>query len=223
MKYVFMRRGILQMTLFALAGLWIAPSTQAAVVLINLGQSTQNETLTGLGPNGAGLGQYTLTLGTCSQIGANTTCVLSGTFTGTTPGLTGGTYNLTTTYPGTGASPLQVTQQSAGSNNWVFSTIPSTTVMNLTLLSTNGTTTNATIFAQGQFLNSAAIAFAYGNQTSCTIVTVCSVSTVGLSAGSTITGPPTAVASFDTTNAITSNKYYFSDFAYSGGYQTTLT
>ena len=225
MKHVFVSRAsrILQMTLCALGAVLIAPSTQAAVVLVNLGQSVQNETLTGLGPNGSGLGQYALTFGTCNPLGGNTTCVLSGTFTGTTTGLTGGTYNLTTTYAGTGTSPLQGTQQSAGSNNWFFSAIPSTAVMNLTLISTNGTTTTATIFAQGQFLNSAAIAFGYGNQITCTVVTVCSVSTVGLVAGATISGPPTAVASFETTNAITSNKYYFSDFAYSGGYQTTLT
>jgi hypothetical protein len=214
---------ILQIAFCALSGLLILPSTQAAVVIINLGQSAQNETLTGLGANGSGLGQYALTFGNCNPLGGNTTCVLSGTFTGNAPGLTGGTYNLVTTYAGTGTSPLQGTQQSAGSNNWFFSAIPATAVMNLTLVSANGTTTVATIFSQGQFLNGAAIAFAYGNQVSCTIVTTCTVSAVGSVAGATISGPPTAAVSFDTTLAQTSNKYYFSDFAYSGGYQTTLT
>src|ERR1700688_1485611 len=60
----------------------------AASVTVNLGPSAQNFTETGIGPNTGGLGQWFLTLGACTPVGGNTTCILSGSFTGTAPGLT---------------------------------------------------------------------------------------------------------------------------------------
>lgn len=76
---------------------------QQAFAQINLGQSTQNLTLTGIGPNSSGNGQSRITWGNCSYDGTKTTCVLSGPFTGLGPG---GTWVYTLTYPGNGPSPL---------------------------------------------------------------------------------------------------------------------
>jgi hypothetical protein len=56
-----------------------------------------------------------------------------------------------------------------------------------------------------------------------TPVATCTPAQVGLTAGAVITGPVTGSSTFDSGLVQTSNKYYFSDFAFSGGYQTTLT
>src|ERR1039458_6173189 len=74
---------------FCLLGLSMtALVAQAASVTVDLGLSAQNFTMVGSGPNGAGLGQYVITMGACSAVSGNTTCTISGAFTGTTPGFT---------------------------------------------------------------------------------------------------------------------------------------
>jgi hypothetical protein len=210
--------------LYLLGALLVAPFAQAVTITVNLGQSAQNETLTGIGPNSTGLGQYYLTFGTCTASGGSTTCVLTGSFTSSAAGLTSGTYTLVTTYVGTGTSPLQGTQTTPGAITWYFSTVPATSTMTLTLVASSGTTV-VPILAGGQFPSGAGIGFAFGAQVTCggTPVSPCSVASVGVVAGATIMGPPTALATFDSGSEQTSDKYYFSDFAFSGGYQTTLT
>jgi len=189
---------------------------QAAPITINLAQTAQNFTMGGLGPNGSGLGTYTITMGACAPSGGNTTCTLSGTFTGTAPGLTSGTYSLVTVYAGTGPTPLQGVQQAAGSNFFQFSVIPAGTTMTLTLVSSSGTLV-VPVFAGGQFINGATFNFNYVAPTcSGAAVPSCAVGSVGLVAGSVITGVVTGSATFG-------NTYYFSHLAYSGGYQMTLT
>jgi len=61
----------------------------------------------------------------------------------------------------------------------------------------------------------------YNGSATCsgTPVSSCTVATVGLTAGSSITGPVTGSATF----VPPSQSYYFSQLAFSGGYQTTLT
>ena len=83
---------------FALwGGLLLTPFlAQASLVTLNLGQSAQNVTLNGTGPNSSSLGTYVVTLGACTPGATTTTCTLTGAFTSTTPGLTSGTYTLTT-------------------------------------------------------------------------------------------------------------------------------
>ena len=83
---------------FFVSGLLLASCTaQASSVTLNLGQTAQNLTLAGLGPNASGLGRYNVTLGACTPAGGSTTCILSGSFTGTTTGFLSGTYSLATT------------------------------------------------------------------------------------------------------------------------------
>lgn len=215
------KRAISQIAFWVLGGLLATPfMAQAASVTINLGQSAQNFTLAGLGANGSGLGQYTVTMGACTPSGSTTTCIISGSFTGGTPGLTSGTYSLATTYLGTAASALKGVQQSAGSDLFAFSFIPSGTTMTLTLVTSGGTTV-VPIFANGQFAAGATFGFVYSSFTdSCsgTPVSTCSVGQVGIANGSAITGPVTGTATFNQ-----SNTYYFSQLATTGGYQTTLT
>jgi len=214
------RKKALSQVAFCVLGGLLLTSLQAASVTVNLGQTAQNLTLAGLGANASGLGRYTVTLGACTPAGGNTTCILSGSFTGTTSGLTNGTYSLATTYVGTGATPLQGVQQSAGSDLFTFSAIPSSTTMTLTLVSSSGTVV-VPIFTGGQFVSGATFGFTYSaGAATCTgaSVSTCSVGPVGLVAGAVISGQATGSASF-----ILGNTYYLSQLAFSGGWQSTLT
>ncbi len=156
--------------LFAAAG-------QQAWAQINLGQSTQNLTLTGLGPNSSGDGVSRITWGACSFNGTNTICVLSGPFTGLGPG---GTWVYTLTYPGNGASPLNAITQ-PGSD--LFSLSLSAGSLTFVFNESNGT--SVTYHQSGSL-------FYVPSLTSCTgNVSSCDPGTVGQTAGATISGPVT--------------------------------
>ena len=89
------KKAISRIALCVMGALLLTPFlAQAASVTINLGLTAQNFTQTGIGPNSSGLGQWFITMGACAPVGPNTTCILSGSFTGTAPGLTSGTYSL---------------------------------------------------------------------------------------------------------------------------------
>lgn len=195
-------------------------TAQASSVTISLGLTAQNLTLTGLGANASGLGRYNVNMGTCTASGGSTTCILSGSFTGTSAGFLSGTYSLATTYVGTGASPLQGVQQAAGSDLFNFSSIPSTATMTLTLVSSIGTTV-VPIESGSQFASGVTLGFVYGTgDATCTgpAVASCSVGSAGLVNGAVISGPSTGSTSF-----IVGNNYYLSQLAVSGGWQSTLT
>ncbi len=206
---------------FALwGGLLLTPfMAQASLVTINLGQTAQNITLNGTGPNSSNLGTYLITLGACTPGASTTTCILTGAFTSTTPGLTSGTYTLTTVYSGTGASPLPGVQQSAGSNFFFFFNVPSDATITLTLVSPGGTLV-VPILAQSNFVNGANLGFIYTSSVVCTGTPVapCAVGPVGLAAGSVITGPSTGQAQFNQ-----GNTYYFSDYTFAEHWESTLT
>ena len=214
------KKSISQTALCALGVLIIPLMAQGASVTVNLGLSAQNFTMAGSGPNMAGLGQYVITMGACTATDGNTTCTLSGNFTGTSAGFTSGTYVLSTTYVGTGPTPFQGVEQSAGSNLFSFSSVPATATITLNLTPATGTVV-VPILSGGQFVAGASIGLTYSAATTCsgTPVSTCGVAQVGLTAGSSITGPVTGSATF----VPPSQTYYFSQLAFSGGYQTTLT
>ena len=203
-----------------LGGLLLTPFiAQASLVTLNLGQSAQNVTLNGTGPNSSSLGTYVVTLGACTPGATSTTCIVSGAFTSSTPGLESGTYSLATVYSGTGASPLLAVQQSAGSNYFTFSSIPSDATMNLTLVSPGGTLV-VPFLAHSNFINGATFGLIYTQTAVCsgTPVNPCAVGTVGLANGAAITGPATGTASFNQ-----NNNYYFSQFVFAENWESTLT
>lgn len=214
------KKSILRMA-FCLLGL---PMTvlvaQAASVTVDLGLSAQNFTMAGSGPNGAGLGQYVITMGACSASAGNTTCTISGSFTGTTTGFTAGSYVLTTTYVGTGSTPFLGVEQAAGSNLFAFSSIPATATMTLNLTTSSGTVVVPMFAGGGAFVTGNSFGFNYSSPTcSGTSVSSCSVGPVGVTAGSTITGLVTGSATF----VAPAQTYYFSQLAFGLGWQTTLT
>lgn len=204
-----------------LLGLLLAASlTQAQSITVNLGQSAESFTMAGSGPNSAGLGQYVITMGACGSSGGNTTCTLSGSFTGSTPGFTSGTYSLVTTYLGTGSTPFLGVEQAAGSNYFAFSSAPQTATITLNLTTPTGNVV-VPMVVQSQFATGAAFNLLYTGSAACggTAVSGCNVAQVGVTAGSNITGPVTGSATF----VDSSRSYYFPHLTFGGGYQTTLT
>src|SRR5215470_19460936 len=75
-------------------------AARAVPVTVNLSESAENFVEYGLGPNSDGLGTYAFDQGSCAFGGANTTCTLSGAFSGSDPAFTSGTYTLVTKYAG---------------------------------------------------------------------------------------------------------------------------
>jgi hypothetical protein len=74
-----------------------AVTMYADTITVHLGQSNQNYTLNGTGGSN-GYGTYLNEPGSCVMGAVDTTCTLSGSYTGTTAGYTAGTYSLTTTF-----------------------------------------------------------------------------------------------------------------------------
>ena len=158
-----------------------------AAAIVTLGTSTQNFGLTGIGANASGQGQSLMSWGSCTFDGTNTTCVLSGPYTGLGPG---GTYSFTVSYSGNGRFPLnaitnpgsnQFFAQSTGNLNFVITLTPST-----------GSPINFYSFANFNFT--------YSSPT-CTGVSSCTVGQVGVTPNATITGVITGT--FDPTPSIT--------------------
>ena len=171
---------------FVLIASLLAQTAGAAVV--TLAASTQQFLLTGTGLNAQGAGTSRVTLGSCSYDGQNTTCILSGPYSG--GGVTGA-YQYKLVYPGSGPSPLSAVTSPATSNFFSFSLTAGS--LTFTLSPVNGKVTqyfdlNGSIF--------------YGSTAGCTGVVTCSVSSVGQSTGGTITGVVTG--DFDPTPLINS-------------------
>ncbi len=169
--------------------LLVAGVPQASAI-VTLGVSNQNFGLTGLGGNPTGQGQSKMTWGTCAFDGTNTTCTLSGPYTGLG---NGGTYSFVVSYPGNGAFPLNAVSQTPGSDRF-FAQAVSNYSFYATLAPTNG----STIY----FYSFANFSFVFSNAT-CTVVSAstCGVGQVGLTPNATITGPITG--SFDPAPNIT--------------------
>jgi uncharacterized protein (TIGR03437 family) len=148
---------------------------QQAWAQINLGQSAQNLTLTGVGPNSSGDGVSVVTWGDCSYNGTKTICTLSGPFTGLGPG---GTYVYTLTYSGDGPSPLDAIT-APGSNS--FSISLSSGSLTFVFNESNGTTVS--------YDHSGSLFYVPGSATCTGNPTSCSVGAVGQTPGATISGP----------------------------------
>ena len=91
----------------------------AVTVTVNLGPSAENFVQYGQGPNAAGRGLYAFDQGDCTSASGNVTCILSGSFTGTSAGFTLGTYELVTEHFGSsGPSSPILGIQSLGNPNF---------------------------------------------------------------------------------------------------------
>lgn len=202
-----------------MGGMLLVPCFAQQPVTVNLSLSNENLMLNGLGANSSGLGQYQITLGNCTQTGANTTCTLTGSYTSTSSVLGSGTFTVTTTLENTTTAQLPGVEQSAGSNLFTLAPFSTNYNITLTLVSSTGGTFVEPIVEYNSFVNGASLNFFYASPTcSGTSVPSCSVSSVGATSGSSITGQVTGTATFNLTYT-----YYFSQMAIQIGYQTTMT
>ncbi len=156
--------------------------------LINLQTSNQAVTYTGLGLNSSGAGQIRLTLGACTYNGTQTTCTLSGRYSGLQGG--SGGYQISLSYSGNGPSPI--TGIIVG-NDIQLSLSAGSIVSTFTPDAGSPTTFYYTYLYFITFDSSKKM---------CTGVSTCDVTPVFQTAGSSITGPVTA--QFDATPYIQS-------------------
>jgi uncharacterized protein (TIGR03437 family) len=163
-----------------------AVSPQASATVATMGASKQNFSLTGIGPNASGQGQSKMSWGSCVFDGTNTTCTLSGPFTGFSGG---GTYSFVVSYAGNGAFPL-IAVFPVGSNQFFAQALSNYSFV-ATLAVTNGPTIPFYSFANFNFLFSGP---------TCTGVSFCDAAPVGQTPNATITEPITGA--FDPTPTI---------------------
>lgn len=185
--------------LFGLAG-----TSRADEVTVNLGASAQNFEQTGIGEQPVDLATWYITQGACVSGATTTTCTLSGNFTGSTPGFTGGTYSLITTYQGdTIPSPLQGISTGPFSGFFEFDVIPPGTTITLDLNESGGGTTIVPLWNGSTFVNGYSVF--YSGATTCTgvIPADCNTFGVGITPGATIQGPVDGTATFNTTTTST--------------------
>ena len=162
-----------------------------ANAVVTLGQSTQNFVLTGIGANSSGQGVSKMGWGTCTYDGTNTTCTLSGPFTGFGKG---GTYSFVVVYPGNGEFPLNAVSQSPG-NDRFFAQATGPFSFTITLAENGGPSTSFYSFANFNFV--------YANATCTGNPPSCGVGQVGLTPNATISGHITGA--FDPTPVISPN------------------
>src|ERR1700690_3961535 len=131
----------IRLSIFVGTGLLLTSvAAQAVPVTVNLGQSAENFVEYGLGPNSDNLGTYAFDQGSCAFDGTNTTCTLSGAFTGSAPGFTSGTYTLVTRYGRNNRTTAFVGTSIPGNPNFFpYPSAPPSTSITLNLVAASGT------------------------------------------------------------------------------------
>jgi hypothetical protein len=192
-----------KLAVLCLAGVALTACTmRATTVAINLGQSAQDFEQVGMGVDGSGFNYWQIIQGACSPSGGNTSCVLSGHYTGATSGFTDGTYSLVTDYVGTGSSPLVGISSTPGGGSFFFFDLGAGTTISLDLHDISGASYAIPIFANGNFTNGYNVF--YSSTTTCTGVDAAHCDTVDVAEniGSTIQGPVSGGASFNIADAV---------------------
>ncbi len=175
-------------------------AAHATPVTVNLGQSAENFVEHGLGPDvGTGRGTYAFDQGNCLFDGTNTTCTLSGAFTGTTSGFTSGTYTFVTAYGGTGAqSPIRGISTAADPNLFNYLSASGSTSMTLNLFTTGGHLVEPLVAGGAATATLLGLSFTYvAYACSGVAVAACTPGDVGLTNGAIGQGPVTTVVTFN--------------------------
>jgi hypothetical protein len=183
------------------AALLSAGIMPAETITINLGTSNQNYIL--LGTGGAGdFGTYLAQQGTCAAGSSLTTCILTGNYTGTTPGYDAGAYTLTTTYNtadgGLAATSANPVSSPDGGNYFHFNPFAPDVNMDLFLVQTGGGANAIPLVENGVF--AADSYWIGGTAPVCSNLpagTDCTQGDVGLTDGGTFGGPVTGGVTFD--------------------------
>ena len=176
-------------------------SAQAKTINVDLGASSEDFTLYGMGETypGSGIGTFTSGQGTGVYDGVESTFTLSGIITGGSPGFSSGNYVLLTTYAGNdaptgGPNALQEQSNPANVNQFYYIGIDPSTSITLDLTTPTGFYSEDLV-QNGDFVSGTSFSFADVTAV-CTGVTVCGQNNVGVTPGATISGPVTTAASF---------------------------
>jgi len=176
----------------------------ADTITVNMGPSSEDFTLTGQG-DVAGQGTYTVQQGACSTSAGITTCDLTGSIFGGSPGFNSGTFDFITRFA-SGDAPIGAVSDGPDpgptANYFFYSSFPSDLSMVLDLSTPGGNyevplVTNAVFDGPG-------FSFGYTGIETCTGLgaTPCSQAAVGLVEGSTISGPVNISVTFDSAQAV---------------------
>ena len=162
-------------------------SSAASAVVITLGPSTQTVTFTGTAVSASAAGTSRISWGSCVYDGKQTTCTVSGPYTGLGQG---GTYSYVLVYPGNGASPLSAVSSPPG-NDLIYYSLTAGT-LTFTITPNGGTPVRFYDLTSQLFFNP--------SNDFCTGVGTCSVGAVGLSMAAQ--SPGVQNGTFDTTPVI---------------------
>ncbi len=195
-------------SVLALSGLLAAlPAARATtIVTVDLGVSAQDYTLIGQALDNP-YGTYINLQGACTAGATTTSCLLSGAFTGTTPGFTDGTYDLITTYPnGEPLTSISVDPEGGANENYFNLNPPAAgTTMYLDLTEDGGANYDIPIFTDGAY---DAQLYFDGTNPTCGGTSLdgapCTQINVGQVYGATYGGPVTGSVNFvEPPNAVT--------------------
>jgi PEP-CTERM motif len=186
------------------AGLTVAAaSAHAGTIDINLGASSEDFTLYGMGASDAngGFGTYTVGQGSSTFDGTTSTFTLSGSITGGSPGFGSGTYAFVTTYlgadtPTAGPSAPFAFANPADPEEFFYASLSPSTSMVLDLFGTPTGDHVIPLVTAGMF-DGPGFSFAFVSP-SCTGIAVCDQAGVGLTPGSSIFGAVTIGVSITT-------------------------
>ena len=175
------------------------------VITVNLGVSAQDFTLVGQGTDNP-FGTYINLQGACTSGASTTSCLLSGDFTGTTSGFTGGTYDLITTYPnGDPLTSISMDPLGGPNQNYFNANPPAAgTTMYLDLVENGGPSYDIPIFTNGAY---DAQFYFNGTNPTCGGTSLgaapCSQINVGQVYGATYGGPITGSVNFVEPTSVT--------------------
>lgn len=177
----------------------------ATTIAVNLGVSNQNYTLVGTGGSN-GFGTYLALQGDCAAGASITTCILTGSYTGTTPGFDSGAYTITTTYNnadgGLAATSTSPVASMDGGNYFNFNPFTSDVNMSLLLVQSGGAENTIPMVQNGTFDDDSYFIGATAPVCSGLPQGVpCTQGNVGLNNGATISSPIVGGVLFET-NAV---------------------
>lgn len=163
-------------------------------ITVQLNQSEQNYTLNGAGGSN-GYATYLAEPGACTAGASITTCVLTGTYTGSTPGYTSGTYTLTTSFANTDgglhATSTEPVNSPSGGNYFTTDTPTADVNVTLTLDDITGLKNLPLIIDGVDLGNSLLISATHSTCTGLSDGTPCTQANVGLSTTASIYSPVT--------------------------------
>ncbi len=150
--------------------LGLAATAHADMATLDLGLTSQWFTETVIGIDASNYARWFLTYGACSSSGADTSCVLSGSYSGSSP-YGNGTYSLVTTYTGngptfstpygTGPSPLVGISTAPGSGFFALEYAAPGTTITLDLDQSGGPSHTIPMYGSTGWVNGFAI-YQYG-------------------------------------------------------------